>query len=107
MGHLLAIVVPLACGAAVSPTILALQLLTLSRRTAPLARSWAVAVGCVLVLVGLSVVALLVAQSSGGSDSPDEAGGIVKLGASRRPRCRSPSTRAATRCASRLRSARR
>lgn len=79
MGHLLAIVVPLACGAAVSPTILALQLLTLSRRTAPLARSWAVAAGCALVLVGLSVVALLVAQGSGGSDSPDEAGGIVKL----------------------------
>ena len=79
MGALLAIVVPLACGAAVSPTILALQLLTLSRRTAPLARSWAVAGGSALVLVGLSVVALLVAQSSGGSDSPDTAGGIVKL----------------------------
>jgi len=79
MGKLLAIVLPLALGAAISPTILALQLLTLSRRTAPLARSWAVAGGCVLVLAGLSVVALLVAKSTGGSSSPSEAGGIVKL----------------------------
>lgn len=79
MGNLLAIVVPLACGAAISPTVLALQLLTLSRRTAPLARSWAVAGGCALVLAGLSVLALLVAKSTGGSDSASEAGGIVKL----------------------------
>ncbi|HEX5145815.1 MAG TPA: GAP family protein [Conexibacter sp.] len=79
MGHLLAIVLPLALGAAVSPTILALQLLTLSRRTAPLARSWAVAAGCALVLAGFSVLALLLARSTGGSDSPDVAGGVVKL----------------------------
>lgn len=79
MGNLLAIVIPLACGAAVSPTILALQLLTLSRRDAPLARSWAVAAGCALVLAGLSVLALALARSTGGSDSPSEAGGIVKL----------------------------
>ncbi len=79
MGSLLAIVLPLACGAAVSPTVLALQLLTLSRRTAPVARAWAVAAGCALVLAGLSVAALLLAHGSGGSDSPSEAGGIVKL----------------------------
>jgi hypothetical protein len=79
MGNLLAIVLPLALGAAISPTVLALQLLTLSRPTAPLARSWAVAAGCALVLAGLSVVALLVAKSTGGSGSPSEAGGIVKL----------------------------
>lgn len=81
MGSLLAIVVPLACGAAVSPTILALQLLTLSRREQPLARSWAVAAGCALVLAGLSLAALLLAKGTGGSDSPSEAGGIVKLAA--------------------------
>jgi hypothetical protein len=79
MGRLLAIVLPLAAGAAVSPTILALQLLTLSRRNAPVARSWAVAAGCALVLAGFSVLALLLAKSTGGSDSPSEAGGIVKL----------------------------
>jgi hypothetical protein len=81
MGSLLAIVLPLACGAAVSPTILALQLLTLSRSDRPVARAWAVAAGCALVLAGLTVAALLLAHGTGGSGSPSEAGGIVKLAA--------------------------
>jgi hypothetical protein len=79
MGRLLGIVVPLALGAAVSPTVLALQLLTLSRKTAPVARAWAIAGGCAFVLAGLSVLALALARSTGGAKSPSEAGAIVKL----------------------------
>ncbi len=81
MARLLALVLPLALGAAVSPTLLAVQLVTLSRRTAPLARAWAVAAGAALVLAGFSVAALLLAKSAGGSHSRSEAGAIVKLAA--------------------------
>lgn len=79
MARLLGIVIPLALGAAVSPTVLAMQLVTLSRKTAPVARAWAVAGGCALVLALFSVLALLLARSTGGSHSPSEAGAIVKL----------------------------
>lgn len=79
MGRLLAIVLPLALGAAVTPTIVAAQLLQLTARTRPLARAWALAGGAAVVLVGVSVLALAVAAGSGGSDSPSRAGGIVKL----------------------------
>lgn len=79
MGHLLGIVLPLALGAAVSPTVLAAQLVELSRKTLAIKRAWAVAAGCAAVLAGFSVVALLVARSTGGSGSPSEAGAIVKL----------------------------
>ncbi|MGZ6617739.1 MAG: GAP family protein [Solirubrobacteraceae bacterium] len=81
MGSLLGLVLPLAAGAAVSPTLLAVQLVTLSRRTRPLARSWAVAVGAATVLAGVAVAALLLAKSTGGSTSPSEAGAVVKLAA--------------------------
>jgi hypothetical protein len=81
MGSLLGLVLPLAAGAAVSPTLLAVQLVTLSRRTRPLARSWAVALGAATVLAGFAVAALLLARSTGGSTSPSEAGAIVKLAA--------------------------
>jgi threonine/homoserine/homoserine lactone efflux protein len=79
MGRLLAIVLPLALGAAVTPTIIAVQLLQLTAKTRPVARAWALAGGAAVVLVGVSVLALLVAAGSGGSDSPSRAGGIVKL----------------------------
>jgi hypothetical protein len=81
MGSLLGLVLPLAAGAAVSPTLLAVQLVTLSRRTRPLARSWAVAAGAASVLAGFAVTALLLAKSTGGSKSPSEASAIVKLAA--------------------------
>lgn len=81
MGRLLGFVLPLALGAAISPTLLAVQLVTLSRKTAPLARAWALAAGCAVVLAGLSVIALAIARSTGGSSSPSEAGAIVKLAA--------------------------
>jgi threonine/homoserine/homoserine lactone efflux protein len=79
MASLLGIVLPLAVGASISPTVLALQLLTLSRQNAPVARAWAIAGGCAVVLALLSGLALALAQSTGGSKSPSEAGAIVKL----------------------------
>ena len=81
MGSLLGLVLPLAAGAAVSPTLLAVQLVTLSRRNRPLARAWVVAAGAATVLAGFAVAALLLAKSTGGSQSPSEAGAIVKLAA--------------------------
>jgi hypothetical protein len=79
MASLLGIVLPLALAASISPTVLALQLLTLSRKNAPVARAWAIAGGCAVVLAVFSGLALALAQSTGGSKSPSEAGAIVKL----------------------------
>ncbi len=56
---LLASVLPLAVGAAISPTLLALQLLVLSG-TNPLPRAWALALGSALVLGAFSVLGLTV-----------------------------------------------
>ena len=79
MGELLGIVVPLAAGAAISPTTLALQLFVLSRKTAPLARAWAIAAGYALVLLVEMVIAFAFAASGpGGSTSKPEA--WLKLG---------------------------
>ncbi|HTZ25238.1 MAG TPA: GAP family protein [Streptosporangiaceae bacterium] len=58
MGSLLAIVAPLALGAAVSPTLFALQVLVLSGRRHPAARGWALAGGAAAVLVVCSVLGL-------------------------------------------------
>ena len=60
MTALLASVVPLAIGAAISPTLLALQLLVLTGRNRPLARAWALAAGAALVLAAFSVLGLTV-----------------------------------------------
>ena len=79
MAPLLALVLPLALGAAVSPTLLAVQLVTLSRRTAPLARAWAVAIGSALVLAAFSLGALLLAHGTSGSHARSQTGAIVKL----------------------------
>jgi hypothetical protein len=81
VGGLLGIVVPLAAGAAISPTVLTLQLLTLSRKVAPLARGWAIAAGYVAVLAVETAVALLLAVGTGGSDTPDETTAAIKLAA--------------------------
>lgn len=59
---LLASVLPLAIGAAISPTLLALQLVVLTGATKPLARAWVVAVGSALVLATYSVLGLTVLQ---------------------------------------------
>jgi hypothetical protein len=70
----LGIVVPLAAGAAISPTTLALQLFVLSRKTAPLARAWAIAAGYTVVLLAMMAIAFAFAASTGsGSQSKPEA----------------------------------
>lgn len=64
MGTLLASVVPLALGAAISPTLFALEVLVLSGPRRPVARAWAVALGSALTLalytlLGVTVLARL------------------------------------------------
>ena len=60
MGTLLIAVVPLAIGAAVSPTLLALQLLVLTGPTDRLPRAWALAGGSALVLAAFSILGFTV-----------------------------------------------
>ena len=62
MGSLLFAVLPLALGAAVSPTLLALQLLVLTGTSHRLARAWALATGAALVLGAFSLVCLTALQ---------------------------------------------
>jgi Sap, sulfolipid-1-addressing protein len=57
-GSLLAIVVPLALGAAISPTLFALEVLVLSGRRHPVARAWALAGGAAATLIAFSVLGL-------------------------------------------------
>ncbi len=79
MGSLLAIVIPLALGAALTPTIVGVQLVTLSSAVRPMARAWTLAAGCTVVLLAVSALALLVAGISNALDDPSPAGGVVKL----------------------------
>lgn len=62
MGSLLIAVLPLALGAAVSPTLLALQLLVLTGHTHRLARAWALTLGSALVLGVYSVLCVTVLE---------------------------------------------
>lgn len=81
MGELLARVLPLALGAAISPTVLTVQLVTLSGKVAPLARAWAVTAGFLLVLAAEAAFALAFAASTGGSGTPDKTVAAVKVAA--------------------------
>jgi hypothetical protein len=60
MAALLATVLPLAIGAAISPTLVGLQLLVLTGTTKPVARAWALALGSALVLAAFSLLGLTV-----------------------------------------------
>jgi len=62
MGSLLVAVLPLALGAAISPTLLALQLLVLTGTTHRLARAWALAAGAALVLAAFSLLCVTALQ---------------------------------------------
>src|SRR5450631_1395222 len=62
MGQLLVAVLPLALGAAVSPTLLALQLLVLTGPTHRLARAWSLALGAGLVLAAFSLLCVTALQ---------------------------------------------
>ncbi len=70
MGALLTSVLPLALGAAISPTLLALQLLVLSSSTRRLARGWAVAAGSALVLASFSLLGLTAFDHIGPAHRP-------------------------------------
>lgn len=72
--------IPLALGAAISPALLGLQLVTLSSKVEPLKRSWAVAGGAAAVLLGYSAFAALAAFGTNqGASSPSDVGAILKL----------------------------
>ncbi|MGD0747628.1 MAG: GAP family protein [Acidimicrobiales bacterium] len=62
MGTLLATVLPLALGAAVSPTLFTLEVLVLSGRRHPVSRGWAVAGGSAVMLVLYTVLGLTVLE---------------------------------------------
>jgi hypothetical protein len=62
MNGLLAIVIPLSLGAAVSPTVLGVVVLTLSCKVAPRARAWAETAGVTVGLVLVTVLVALLAQ---------------------------------------------
>src|SRR6266511_1306463 len=79
MSDLLAMVLPLAIGAAVSPTVLTFQLLTLGGKVAALRRGWAVVAGCGLVLLVEAGLGLALAEGTGGEDTSSDARAIVKL----------------------------
>ena len=81
MGELLATVVPLAVGAAISPSILTIELVTLGGKVEPLRRGWAVAVGYAIGLLAWGVLALALIRGTGGSGTEPEWTAIVRLAA--------------------------
>lgn len=65
MGELLTRVLPLAVGAAISPTVLAVALLILSSDRRPVARGWAFVGGVMVVVAGLTATGLAVSTQVG------------------------------------------
>ncbi|MEI8263425.1 MAG: GAP family protein [Actinomycetes bacterium] len=63
MSHLLFQILPLACGAAISPTLLIIAVLSLSSPVHPLKSGWAVAAGSFLALIFYSVLGLLIGSA--------------------------------------------
>ena len=72
MTGLYASVLPFALGAAVSPTLLTIELLILSGRNQPKARAWCFVIGATVVLVAFGVLCAFVLRRS-----PDANGGPV------------------------------
>jgi threonine/homoserine/homoserine lactone efflux protein len=81
VGSLLTEVLPLAAGAAISPAILTLQLLTLAKGGGALKRSWFIAAGAGFVLLVEAVLAVTLAESTGGSGTTPDWKSAVKLAA--------------------------
>jgi len=81
VGSLLSQVLPLAAGAAISPAVLTLQLLTLAKGGAALKRAWAIAAGAALVLAVEAVLAASLAVSTGGSGTTPDWKSAIKLAA--------------------------
>ena len=63
MSHLVLQILPLACGAAISPTLLMIAVLSLSSPVTPLRCGWAVVAGSVLALSVYTVVGLLIGSA--------------------------------------------
>jgi hypothetical protein len=79
VGSLLAQVVPLAAGAAVSPGLLALQMLNLSRPSGGMARAWSVLAGAAAVVLAVSVGALFVTVSLGDLGRDQTLRAVIRL----------------------------
>jgi hypothetical protein len=77
MGSLLPTMLPLAFGAAISPVVLIVNVLLLSSRTRPIARSIAYAVGCTIIIVGFGVAGVTVI--SGVSTAPRDVAAVIHL----------------------------
>jgi len=76
---LLAQVLPLAAGATISPAMVGLQVINISRARNPLAWAWSVALGVALLLVAATAAALLFHVGTGGHKASPELKGVVKL----------------------------
>ncbi|MBA2506632.1 MAG: GAP family protein [Thermoleophilaceae bacterium] len=82
MGELLAKVLPLCIGAAISPAVLTVQLINLGGKQSPLRRAWVFVAGFFVVSVALAVLALTLVRATHAADGNDaEIGGAVKVGA--------------------------
>ena len=79
MGDLLRTVVPLALGAAIAPTILTIELVTLGGKVAPRRRGWAIAVGYAAGLLAWAAVAVAFTRGVGGSGAEPEWTAVVRL----------------------------
>lgn len=79
MSNLLASVLPLAIGAAISPTILAAQLLMLSSKSQPIKKSAVALLGSGLILIIYTAIPLVIGATSSGTSHPGTVDGIVKL----------------------------
>ena len=81
LGELLTKVLPLAIGAAISPVVLTLQVLTLAKNRFPQRRTWAIAAGCAVVACGWAAVALLATNKTGAAHSgtPSATSGVLAL----------------------------
>jgi threonine/homoserine/homoserine lactone efflux protein len=81
LGELLTKVLPLALGAAISPVVLTLQVLTLAQNRYPLRRTWAIAAACTLVALGWAAVALLAANKTGAAHAgqPSTTSGVLAV----------------------------
>jgi hypothetical protein len=77
MASLFPTMLPLAFGAAISPVILIVNVLLLSSRTRPIARSIAYAIGCTIIIVGFGVAGVTVI--SGVSTAPRDVAAAIHL----------------------------
>jgi len=81
VGALLATVLPLALGAAISPALFALEVLVLSGRRHPVSRGWAVAGGAAAMLILYTLLGLTVLEHVVHRRGPSATDAAIDLGA--------------------------